>query len=104
MNDADAIRRLGQESPAWRRVDRSVFGDQPHWILRDPSWDEQAQATIERYLVLSENAGPRLYVTTLQAYSASALDAILYSAGFQEIHRDVSMPTQTGLGIIIATR
>ena len=48
------------------------------------------------YVVLSETAAPRLFVTTLQAYDTGELARMLYDAGFDSVQR-AGLPTQAGM-------
>jgi hypothetical protein len=63
----------------WRR--HGLWSDAPHGVIEEAAWDEQSQATIVRYFVVSADMAVRLYSATYQAYSTETFRELLNLAG-----------------------
>jgi SAM-dependent methyltransferase len=91
VHTAEQVRQLGIGAPSWYVRERGLFADDPHLCLIDCAWDGAVRASAERFTVFCSGSDrPRTFVCTTQAYTASAYEERLESAGFTSIQSRVS--------------
>jgi hypothetical protein len=107
VQQEDQVRRLGTASPTWYVSKRGLFADEPHLCLIDGAWNDSARVSAQRFTVYHAGSEkPDTYVCTTQAYTDSALDALLGSAGFTSVQRRVSRADEkadAGDGLVMIT-
>jgi len=90
----DAVYEMGNQPATWYSADNELFADEPHLCLMESFWNEDQQATIERYYIVdATSGGVSRYASTTQAYSEETLVSMLTGAGFQNVE---IFPSLTG--------
>ncbi|MEM7100643.1 MAG: methyltransferase domain-containing protein [Pseudomonadota bacterium] len=112
VHDEQAIRKLGNASPAWQALQRSVFSDEPHIWFSENFWHEEELTAIRRHYVLSENVlsenvlskkeQPAAYINTLKGYRQHDYVSMLQNNGFRRIAVSPSLSADPGLFFLIA--
>ncbi len=110
VHDAATIEAIGRATPSWYATSEGLFSDDPHICLKEASFDREAGASIERYLVIDVTTNSvSEYTNTLQAYDATEYEALFRDAGFDSVERyaalsrDVTIAT-AGYEVWIARR
>ncbi len=94
VHDPAYVHRIGRAEPSWSTAASGLFSDAPHLRLEECAWDEDEQASVERYLVVDLASGMvSEYASTLQAYPDDALRDMLREAGFADVE---PFPSLTG--------
>ncbi|MCH2171985.1 class I SAM-dependent methyltransferase [Myxococcota bacterium] len=92
----DYVRALGQEGSNWAIQPAGVFSDFPHLVLQESHWHADAEATTQRYMVLTDESVPEIYSHTTRAYSDGELDEMLSGAGLTIAGRYESLSGDSG--------
>jgi len=71
------------DSSWWFTDDTGLWGDSPFLHLGERIWDDELQASLERYHILHLETGQlKQYTLFDQTYSVAALRALLLESGF----------------------
>ncbi len=82
VSRAEAIQALGEAPATWSGVERGLFSDRPHLVLRDSAWHPDSTTSAVRYSIVDlAGAGVVEYGETQVAYAPAHLDALLEEAG-----------------------
>jgi SAM-dependent methyltransferase len=110
VHTAESIREIVQQPPSCYSTPSGLFSDAPHICLKDGSWSESEQASVERYFVIDASTGEAsVYASTLQAYSEQQYCELLSSAGLPNVIRYASLegsetPGQEAFFVLSATK
>ena len=103
----DDIEAGGRATKTWRTSESGVFHTEPHLILEEHGWDEEAAATTTRfYVVDSSTGGVERFALTMLAYSESVVRQTLEEEGFVdvEIHPGMGELVEPGTFVVLARR
>ncbi len=82
-----AVRRIGSGGCSWFTAPRSLFSTEPHLVLEENFWDEQAMTATSRYYIVQLADGSvRRMASSQQAYTQEQYRRIVASCGFMDIH------------------
>lgn len=110
LQAAEQIREGGMTGPSWYSVESGLFSDEPHLVLQENFWDDEAAASTTRFMVINAATGAvSKYALSNEAYTDEELDAALRSAGFAEVYRFPALSgnevsEETDLPVVVARR
>jgi SAM-dependent methyltransferase len=91
---AEQVKNGGEAGPSWYSAASGLFSDTPHIVLQDNSWDEQAGASTNRFMVIDASTGAVIsYALSNEAYTDEELSDALRAVGFGEVK---SFPSLSG--------
>lgn len=106
----DQIRDGGMTAPSWYSMESGLFSDEPHLVLQENFWDDEAKASTTRFMVIDAATGTTSsYALSNEAYTDEELDGALRSAGFADVVRFPSLSGkdasgEEGLPVVVARR
>ncbi len=81
-----AVKLLGEGVPIWETYESGLFGDRPHLLLSERTWDAASAVAITRYYVVDAATGAvTLHASSTQAYTDEEYHALLRRCGFTDI-------------------
>ena len=110
MQVAEKIQEGGEAGPSWYSATSGLFSDTPHLVLQENSWDAEAAASTNRFMVIDAESGAvNSYALSNEAYTEQELDDALRSVGFGEVQRFPSLrgtaaTGETDLPVVVAGR
>lgn len=88
---AGQVRETGQEPPTWTAQSTGLFSPQPHILLTESFWDEEARAATHRFYVIDvESAAVTRHAMSNEAYTEREFAELL--AGCEEVRITVHQP------------
>lgn len=98
-----ATRRLGSDPAGWSAQESGLFSAQPHMLLTESFWDEDARAATHRFWVVDAGSGEvSRYAASYQVYSNDDFPPLLREAGFDEVRFYPSLTGEEEGGDFIA--
>jgi hypothetical protein len=105
-----AVRRLGEQPPAWYSAESGLFSDRPHLCLTESFWDDRQAVATQRYFILDGLTGTvTRYAASTQAYTDEQYEALLAEAGFRQVTFYPSLrgnpdPSQNNFRVIVGRK
>ena len=97
LQSAELIRKGGEAGPSWYSAPAGLFSDQPHLVLQENSWDAEAAASTNRFMVIDASTGAvSSYALSNEAYNEEEIEDALRTAGFGGVE---SFPSLTGTAV-----
>jgi SAM-dependent methyltransferase len=91
----DHLRKTGTQPASWSSHEAGLFSDQPHLVLREPSWDEDATTCTERFYVIDAATGcVTRYALSSVGCTLDELTGVLADSGFRDV---TSYPSLVGV-------
>ncbi len=82
---ADHVSRIGQRPPTWETHPTGLFSPQPHILLTESFWDEEARTATERFYVVDiATAALTRHAMSTAAYTEREYVELL--SGYEEVH------------------
>lgn len=107
LHSEELVRSFGDQPSTWSTSAEGLFADDPHLVLRECSWHEEACASVERYFVYTAAGESSVLAATTQAYSREGYESLLAEAGLEKLGeypcltgRDAAV--QPGLFVLVA--
>ncbi len=104
----EGMQRRGHSRQRWYGMPSGLWSDEPHVVLEESFWDEEAEVAIARWFVIEVDSGSvERYAATWKAYTSEAYTEILKSAGLTDIRELESMGKGTAdpeLTVFVAER
>ena len=92
----EALHRAGTSPPTWYAAPLGIFSDEPHIVLEEHAWSEDARSASTAFFVVdAESAEVSPYGERLHAYEDAELLAILGEIGFRDARIDNTFPAST---------
>ena len=89
----EAVRRMGRMAPTWWAQEEGVFGAEPHVVLREQAWDDEAMTASSRFFVIdAATSEVTRYGEAIHAFSDDQLLGMLSDCGFAGAETDWSFP------------
>ena len=93
----DLVRSIGAEGISWWASQSGLFGDQPHIMLSESFWDEEARASTTRYYRIDAASGEVVrYAASQQAYTQDEYRSLLADCGFHNPRFFDGLPAEPG--------
>lgn len=81
-----AVEGLAKAPPSWYTSKGGLFSPQPHLVLQENFWDDEAQAGTTRYYLVDAASGEVTpYAQSFQAYTEAGYREVVQDAGFEDI-------------------
>jgi len=97
VQSAAQVQKGGEAGPGWYSAPAGLFSDQPHLVLQENTWDAEAAASTNRFIVVDAGtASVHSYALSNEAYTEEELADALHTAGFSEVQH---FPSLTGLPV-----
>ncbi len=83
LQAAEQIQKGGEAGPSWYTAAPGLFSDNPHLVLQENFWDEEAAASTTRFMVIDAVSGAVSgYALSNEAYTAQEVNDALHTTGF----------------------
>jgi SAM-dependent methyltransferase len=108
LQSREQIQQGGEEDPSWYSSQSGLFSAAPHLVLQENSWDANAGASTNRFLIIDGQTGAvTSYALSNEAYTEDELADLLRQAGFKDVQRYPSLSGkvvtgETDLPVIVA--
>lgn len=84
----DAVKRLATEPPHWEALESGLFSESPHLLLKQNQWDEGANRTVTRYIIIdAKSSNCTEYFSAVTAYAESDYMELFRQSGLRPISR-----------------
>lgn len=94
VQSAELIKKGGEAGPSWYSAAAGLFSSEPHLVLQENFWAEEARASTNRFIIVDAATGPvSSYALSNEAYTDEELDDILRAVGFSAVE---SYPSLSG--------
>lgn len=104
----ESTQRGGHSRQRWYGMESGLWSDDPHIVLEESFWDEEAEAAIARWYVVDAASGAvSLCTATYKAYTSDEYLDLLSAAGLGEIRELEAMGEGTAdprLTVFVARR
>ena len=81
-----SIESIGRSYPSWYTSSSGLFSEQPHLVLQESAWDEEAHTATNRYYIIDTASGEvTRHAASYQGYTKDELRAVLANCGFTSI-------------------
>ena len=89
----EAVRRLGRMGPTWWAQDDALFAAEPHVVLREQAWDDEAMTASSRFFVIdAATSEVTRYAETIHAFRDDQLLKMLSDCGLAGAEIDWTFP------------
>ena len=94
IQGSEQIMSGGRAEPSWYSTEAGLFSDEPHIVLQDSSWDGDASASTQRFMVIDAATGSvSSYALSNEAYGDADIERAVTEAGFEGFR---TYPSLTG--------
>jgi SAM-dependent methyltransferase len=92
IQSREQIQRGGESDPSWYSTEAGLFSAEPHLVLQENFWHEEAGASTNRFIVIDGRSGKSSsYALSNEAYTEQELTDALRLAGFKDVERFPSL-------------
>jgi SAM-dependent methyltransferase len=97
IQNADEIRKEGEQDPSWYSAQSGLFSEAAHLVLRENFWHAAARASTTRWMIIDAETGAvSNYALSNEAYTERELTDALSLAGFTDVRM---FPTLSGKSV-----
>jgi SAM-dependent methyltransferase len=100
------VRGIGSRPPTFYAAQTGPFSERPHVCLIESVWHEAERAAVERFSVIEDDDGPRIYASTTRARTPMDYEQLFVQAGFDAPERSDrfgnAAPPEDGLVVLVA--
>lgn len=83
----DEVKRQGMAQASWQRCPHGLFLAEPHLLLTENAWDEEAQTSSTQFWAIAENGGTTRFGSQMKAWRDDECISLLGDAGFTVLQR-----------------
>ncbi|EAZ9187609.1 class I SAM-dependent methyltransferase [Salmonella enterica] len=83
----DEVKRQGMAQASWQRCPHGLFLAEPHLLLTENAWDEEAQTSSTQFWAIAENGGTTRFGSQMKAWRDDECISLLGDAGFTALQR-----------------
>lgn len=83
----DEVKRQGMAQASWQRCPHGLFLAEPHLLLMENAWDEEAQTSSTQFWAIAENGGTTRFGSQMKAWRDDECISLLGDAGFTVLQR-----------------
>ena len=95
VQSREHIRKEAEQGPSWYSAQSGLFSGEPHLVLQESFWDEEAAASTTRFMAIDGQSGSvSSYALSNEAYAEQELTDALGAAGFQDVE---TFPSLSGV-------
>jgi SAM-dependent methyltransferase len=97
IQSLEQIQKGGEAGPSWYTASSGLFSAEPHLVLQENFWDQDAGASTSRFSIIDAGTGSvSTWALSNEAYTEREFEDTLMAAGFKSIER---FPSLTGVPV-----